>query len=279
MNKEKLLMMFKKNRYKIVIIFIIFLYFFVLGGGYYYFSKDKEVNVSEKNILQIAQKDILMFQQKIDAYQQKVTNEKKINQENLEENIKTLKDLGIWESWYEEGYKEYFDAVQSSQNNFQLQLDELLKKVEKEKNLKSFRKRLRKLSKKRKEEIDEKADTLVKIAEKIKEDAERPMPFCFTWKGVITLVIISSLIPLFISYKCSEHIDTCITSWPSLGCLIFSSFFLEVVFLFFNCLLLIPNCFKELHKRHLKLSKVLFLLLLPPIIVFLCTKIFKFPLK
>ena len=260
-----------KNSDKIVIIFIIFLSFFVIGGGYYYyFNKDKEVN--EKNILQITQKDILIFQQKMDAYQQKVITEKKINQENLKKNIKTLKDLGIWKDWYEKDYEECLDAVQNSQNAVKLKLDKFLKKVEKEKNLKSFRKGLEKISKEQKKDITKKIDALAKIAKKIQEEAEKPMPFFATQRGVITLAVIYSLIPLFIFYvfSCNCQIEG---NCEQLSCLIAFSYVFEIVFSFFNLLLVTTNCFKEMYKRYLSLFKVLILLLLPPTIIsfiFLC---------
>ena len=141
------------NKGKLVIIFVILLSSFVIGGGYYSFfyslNKEKELDVFE-----VAKKDIVLLCQQLHDYEQKVIEEKKVRQEDLEKSIEILKDQGLWdnETFFGKDYKEFLDTAQSTIKNFQLQLDELLKKVEKEKNLESFRKELEKIGEDQKKE-------------------------------------------------------------------------------------------------------------------------------
>ena len=254
---------FQKNKNKIVIIFVVFLSFvFFVFGGLYYFKDFKDEVPEEKNILQTTQEEILIFQQKIDDYQQKVNNEKKINQENIRKNIETLKNLGIWD-WFKKDYKEYLDAVESSQKTTKLKLNELLEKVKKkEKDLASFREELEKLRQERKKNIDEKADILVKISEKMKEEVEKPMPFFATWTAVILLSIICTIICIICFRKILYEKGEALSFFGASCGLSFAS---EIIIILF-CILLKPNRFREAHKRHFSCPKALFLLLIPVII-------------
>ena len=107
----------------------------------------------------------------------------------------------------------------------------------------------------------------------MQEEVEKPMPFFATWTGVIVLTISCPLVAsvgVFCTYKCSQKKF----NFNDYSCNYFFSLFLEFGAMFFNCLL-IPNCFKEMNKRHLSYAKVLALLLIPAIISFLDTLILR----
>ena len=186
-----------KNKNKLV---LLFLSLFVIGGGGCYslfYSRNKEFFKEEKkpDILEIAKKDILLLCQQLDDYEQKVSDEKRVRQEDLEKSIEILKDQGLWDNeiFFSRDYKEFLDTVQSAIKAFQLQLDELLKKVEKEKNLESFREELAKIGEEHKKRID----LFTNLAEKIRKEAQ-PMPFFATWIGLVISAAICSLISFFI---------------------------------------------------------------------------------
>ena len=95
------------DKNKLVIIFVILLSSFVVGGGCYSFfylrNESKEIEKEpkemekESDVLEIAKKDVLLFRQQLDDYKQKVIDEEKAHQEDLEKSIEILKEQGIWE--------------------------------------------------------------------------------------------------------------------------------------------------------------------------------------
>ena len=134
----------------------------------------------------------MLFRQQLDDYKQKVTDEKQVHQEDLEKSIEILKEQGIWDNeiLFSKDYKEYLDL----QEAFQLRLHELLKKVEKEKDLASFREELEKLGEKSKKDID----AFVDLGQRIIEEAKKPVPFFATWIGLVISVITCSIVSFFI---------------------------------------------------------------------------------
>ena len=147
MTKEKLLTIFKKNKIKIVIIFTIFLYFLVLGYCYRSFhssNKDEEIEICGfryeiKGVPKIARQYFLMFAQGLKDHEEKVFKKRKLKRQDVEKNIKILKDQGIWDGLTfelkEEGFAEHYRSLQESQKAFQLQFEEFLEKVKEAKNL------------------------------------------------------------------------------------------------------------------------------------------------
>ena len=211
----KLLMMFKKNIDKIVIILITFLSFLFLGQWCYrsFYSPNKDGEIIEikvdnfqykaKNIPEIARKDFLLFVQQLDADEKKIFAKKKVDRKNIEKNIEILKDQGIWDGLLIESeamraevdFEEYYNFIQDLQNNFQLKLDRRLKWVEKEKDLESFRAELKELRVKHRKDTN----LLAEFAQKIQEEAEKPMPFFATWIGIAISVIICLIVCLLFS--------------------------------------------------------------------------------
>ena len=246
------------NKSKLVIIILATFLSFVFGGGYYYFfwlsSKNKEVSVPE-NVYEIAQNDVLLFFQKLMDYEQKVANEKNINQEIINKNAKILKDQGIWgELGFGSDYNEYYDDFQSSQDAFQLRISELLEKVKKEKNLESFREELEELGEEMKEKINENVETFAKLADRIQKEAEKPMPFFATWIGLlflaITCPIISSSILDFLQKKI--NCEKCTSETLDLFFLMLICFPLQfLIFPLINCLFSLKmSTLREIYKHY-----------------------------
>ena len=277
------------NKGKLVIIFVILLSSFVIGGGYYSFfyslNKEKELDVFE-----VAKKDIVLLCQQLHDYEQKVIEEKKVRQEDLEKSIEILKDQGIWDGLLVEqkdgdddeetpqekkvdrenleeiikilkdqgildelhaesgvNFEKYHSAIQESKKAFQLQLDELLKKVEKEKNLESFRKELEKFSKEYKKRIC----AFTEFAQKIQEEARKPMPFCATWIGLVLSAVIIPLIAyyaifykIFMFFKCDSDEDFFWFFWVFILSYVFY-FLMFKFFCFINYLLTSKKDYKD----------------------------------
>ena len=216
MNKEKLLMMFEKNKDKIVIIFTFFLSFLVLGFcGYRSFrllnEKDEEIvrvgnlQYKAKNIPKFARQDFLLFAQQLDVDEKKAFKIKKVDRQNIERNIKILKDQGIWDGLIFGlkgiSFEEYYRSFQDSQKAFQLQLDELLKKVENKEDLESFREELEKLRQKHSEDID----VFVDFAKEIQEEAQKPIPFFATWIGIGISVAICLIVTFILTVATQKN--------------------------------------------------------------------------
>ena len=197
---------------KLTIIFIVFLSFLVLGFcGYRSFRlpnkkevigvKVNNLQYKAKNIPEFARQDFLLFVQQLDADEKKAFKRKKVDRQNIERNIKILKDQGIWDGLIFGlkgiSFEEYYRSFQDSQKTFQLQLDNLLKKVENKEDLESFREELEKLRQKHLEDID----VFVDFAKEIQEEAKKPVPFLATWTGIgilIFICVICSLVTFFI---------------------------------------------------------------------------------
>ena len=240
------------DKNKLVIIFVILLSSFVVGGGCYFLLRNKSKKVDffkekEKDVLEIAKKDVLLFRQQLDDYKQKVTDEKQVHQEDLEKSIETLKEQGIWEGedlGFEKSYKEYLDVIHET-GTFQLQLDELLEKVEKEKDLASFREELEKLSEKSKKDID----AFVDLKQRIQEEAKKPMPFLATWIGLISIIIIFVISGYVIFTKflrscCLKEIGIC--GFFAIGVSFYVFYFLLLnFFIFANYLLASKKDYKD----------------------------------
>ena len=231
MNKEKLLMMFKKNIDKIVIIFIVFLSFLVLGfWGYrsFHLPNKKEVigvkvnnfQYKAKNIPEFARQDFLLFVQQLDADEEIVFGEKKVDRQNIERNIKILKDQGIWDGLCVEPGKitkcpnyiqDLYISIQDSQKAFQLQVDELLKKTEEEKDLESFRKELKKLREKHQKDID----VFVEFTQRIQKEAKEPIPFFATWIGMGISVVICLIVTFILAMSKYREVSKAITNFKN----------------------------------------------------------------
>ena len=248
---------------KVVIIFAILLSFFIVGGGCYFLlrrNKVQEIEKEEPDVLKVAKKDIFLCCQQLDDYKQKVIDENKVRQEDLEKSIKILKDQGIWDNeiFFD---KRYLDVIQES-DAFQLQLYELLQKVETEEDLKSFRAELEKLSEKRKKDID----AFVEFGQRIKKEAEKPMPFFATWTGLAILAIIGPLISFFIcQHLCQKQDEKDKDYCWAITILFVTHFFLQfLIFPLLNCLLSLKiSSFREVYKHYfINVSKLLFLCLL-----------------
>ena len=228
------------NKNKVVIIFAILLSFFIVGGGCYSLLRRNKVQEIEKepDVLEVAKKDILLFRQQLNDYKQ----ERKVCQEDLEKSIEILKDQGIWKGKklkFDKRYKEYLDVVNET-DAFQLRLDELLEKVEEERNLESFREELEKLSKKYKKDID--------VPHRIQEEAKKPMPFLATWIGLIFSVIFSLVAYYVIFYKIFISFKYCEGFAPMFLMMIISYvfyFFMDEVFIFINYLFVSKKDYKD----------------------------------
>ena len=252
------------DKNKLVIIFVILLSSFVVGGGCYSFfylrNESKEIEKEpkemekESDVLEIAKKDVLLFRQQLDDYKQKVIDEEKAHQEDLEKSIEILKEQGIWEGedlGFEKSYKEYLDVIHET-GTFQLQLDELLEKVEKEKDLASFREELEKLSEKYKKDID----AFVELRQRIQEEAKKPVPFFATWIGLvisaITCPVVSFFILMFLkeSSICKSISPTIVKIGGVLISLLIGGFLQLLIFPLINCLLSLKmSSFREIYKH------------------------------
>ena len=260
---------------KVIIILLATFFSFVLGSGCYYFfylsSKKKEVSVPKSNeqkevsapkddVSEVANRDLLLLLQEVIDYEQKVITEKKVRQEDFEKSVEILKDRGIWDGLGVESgvdFEKYYNStIKDSQEKFKIQLDELLKKVEKEKNLESFRKELEKLGKERKKDID----AFAEFAQKVQTEAEKPMPFFATWVGLVISVIICSLISIFICKCKNKPIDSL---QDAIFFMLIHLFLQFLIFPLINCLLSLKmSTFKEMYKHYFcNKSKTLFLFL------------------
>ena len=261
--------MFKMNKNKVIIIILATFLSFALGGGYYYFfclsSKNEEVHVPEdknkevsvpEDVYEVAQNDVSLFLQKIVDYEQKAFNEKNINQEIVDKNMKILLDQGLWKGLgFESEYREYLDKFQSSQDTFALRISELLEKVKKEKNLESFREELEKLSEETKKDINENVETFAKFANRAQEEAEKPMPISATWIGLLFLAIICPIISFYILKFLRESLncEVCVKSKVlNIIFLMIICFLLQfLIFPLINCLFSLKmSTLKEIHKHY-----------------------------
>ena len=218
----------KKN--KVVIIILVISFSFVVGGGCYYFfclsGKSKKVNISEsdkkkevdvpkiekkisadknkkvdvsEDVYEIARNDVSLLFQEIDDYEQKIVDKRNMHQEDIDKNVKILRDQGIWRGFgFESDYEDYLYVVQNSKKAIDLKIDKLLEKVKKDKDLKSFREELAKIGEEFKEKINKSAETFDEIVERIQKEAEKPMPFLATWAGVIVLATICPIISYYL---------------------------------------------------------------------------------
>ena len=212
MNKEKLLMMLKKNIDKIVITLVVFVSFLLLGRWCYHSfrssNENEEIEVridndnfeyEVKNIPESVRKDFLLFIQKLNADEKKIFKKKKVNREKVEENIEILKDQGIWDGLlFESGvnFEEYYNStIKDSQEKFKIQLDKLLEKLEKEKNFESFYAELTELGIKHRKN----ANMFAEFAQRVQTEAEKPMPFFATWVGLGISIAICLIVTFIIS--------------------------------------------------------------------------------
>ena len=102
MNKEKILMMIKRNRDRIVIISVIFLSLLVIGKGCYSFRSPKENEKIEvkidglqdkiENIPEIAREDYLLFLDQLEDDEKEAFRKNRKNKIIVKRNIETLKE-------------------------------------------------------------------------------------------------------------------------------------------------------------------------------------------
>ena len=265
MNKEKILMMIKRNRNRIVIIFVIFLSLLLIGQCFYYFfclPKENEkieakidgIQYEIENVSEIARKDFLLFLDHLKADEKEAFRKKKVDCDHLDENIETLKDQGIWNVLRVKpgvNFESYYCSLQDSQKAFLFQLDELLEKVEKEKDLASFREGLEKL----RQEHQKYTDVFAEFGYRIQEETKEPMPFFASYAGIGISVAISSIVSflifqLLVFHQKKENKDPDLITLLLLS----SSFYLFLLFLVFsliNCLLSLKmSPLKEIYKHY-----------------------------
>ena len=201
------------NKKKITIIFIVFLSLLLLRQFFrqwceYSFRSlteiEEELKINtfqyeDQNVPEFARQDFLLFMQQINADEEKIFSEKKIYRldlENLEENIKILKNLKIWDRLFIEPgvtFEEYYHSIQDSQKAFRFQLDKLLEKVEEEKNLESFREELKKLREKHQKDIDVFADFIQRINEEVLKTPTLFFDLWKVWEDFVTSFLGTSL--------------------------------------------------------------------------------------
>ena len=268
---NELLMMIKRNRDRIVIIFTIFLSLLVVGKCFYYSFRSPEENekievkidgLQDKieNIPEIAREDYLLFLDQLEDGEKEAFRKKKVDRKNLKKNIETLKEQGIWDGLYiepesEVDFEKYYCLLQDSQKAFRLRLDRLLKKVEKEKDLASFREGLEKLRQERKKYID----VFAEFGYRIQEETKEPMPFFASYAGIGISVTISLIVSLIIAIQ--KH---------SSGALPISFLIIHLlshllIFPLINCLLSLKmSSFIETYKHYFANKfKSFFLLIIP----------------
>ena len=305
------------NKNKVVIIFIIFFLLF-LGQCYrsfYLSNKDEEIEVKidnfqykAKDVPEIARQEFFLFLNQVDNDEKRIFKRKKVDRQNLKKNIEILKKQGIWDGLLIESdidFEEYYRSLQDSQKTFQLQLDELLKKVEEEKNLASFREELKKLRQKYKEDID----VFAEFAFRIQKEAKEPMPFFATWAGIgISIAICLTVSFIFSSLSFNDWSERRKAMWSvkkdrrvlqrikmeyekerkgkCLGTLflIFLAFFIIYfplqfqIFPLLNCLLTLKmRSLREIYKHYLSNKfKFFSLFIIIPIIIFILMLIVAF---
>ena len=275
MNIEKLLMMLKKNNVdKIVITLAVFVSLLPFGIWCYRSFRSSHEN---KEIIEV-RRDLSLFLQQLDDYEQKVIEEKKVRQDDFEKNIEILKDQGIWDGLLIESgstkvevdFEEYYNStIKDSQEKFKIQLGKLLEKLEKEKNLESFRKELEKLGKERKKDVD----AFAEFAQRVQTEAKKPIPFFATWVGLeisIATCLIVTFIILFLSSQ----------KYPSLLLYLFPIIYFPSQFLIFpliNCLLSLKmSTLRETYKHYFANKFKTFSLFITPfvwelVVVFIVT--------
>ena len=243
----------KKN--KVVIIILATFLSFALGGGCYYFF------CPSKDVYEIAQNDASLLFQKLADYERKVIAEKNINQEIIDKNTEILQNQGIWNGLnFEPDYEKYLDDYRSSEVAYQLRISELLKKVKKEKDLESFREELKKLSEEAKEKINKNVEAFAKLANRIQEEAEKPMPISAAWIGLLFLAITCPIISFYIQEKLQEkfhltlNCGACITSPKVLNSIFLMIICFPLQFLIFpliNCLFSLKmRTLREIYKHY-----------------------------
>ena len=266
MNIEKILMMIKKMVMikRIVIAFVIFLVLLVIGRGCYrsFRLPEENENIEVKidglqdkieNIPEIAREDYLLFLDQLEDDEKEAFRKKKVDRKNLKKNIETLKEQGIWDGLYiepesEVDFEKYYCSLQDSQKAFRLRLDRLLKKVEKEKDLASFREELEKLRQERKKYID----VFAEFGYRIQEETKEPMPFFATWIGLGISVAISLIVSLIIVVllRKNNNFSECLLA-ISISFLIIHLLSQLLIFPLINCLLSLKmSSFKETYKHY-----------------------------